>query len=117
MKKTAEEFLKEKGHTINAISCKDDNLTVGHMDIVSLMEEYASQSKWISVEVTPVCSESGDWDGKRSDFCLAIDRHEKQHVVRCYEGILDGREFADWYNEYNFEITTIIHWQPLPKTQ
>ncbi len=40
---TAKEFLTSKGYTIDAIECKDDSLSVGRMDIVLLMEEYANR--------------------------------------------------------------------------
>ena len=36
----AEDFLKSKNHTIDAIKCYDQNLTSGGMDIVKLTEDY-----------------------------------------------------------------------------
>jgi hypothetical protein len=36
-------------------------------------------------------------------------------VARLYKGILDGNEFADWYDKADFDFTSpVTHWQPLP---
>jgi hypothetical protein len=45
----------------------------------------------------PMCYETGNWDGKKSDLILAETITGKQFLAECYEGTMDGSYFFDWY--------------------
>jgi len=61
----------------------------------------------------PDCSETGNWDGKRSDLVLGWDSEGQIHVVRCYHGFMDGSEFTDFYDLNDYEIK-IARWMQQP---
>jgi len=44
---------------------------------------------------TPICYNTGDWDGKASDLCLCQDDKGKYHLAKCYE--YHNGEF-EWYD-------------------
>ena len=70
--------------------------------------------RWISVEdELPICYESGDWDGLRSDFVLVKNKNGAWRKGRLYSGIIDGSKYSDWYDEYDFELDNITHWRPI----
>lgn len=59
----------------------------------------------------PAATEKGFWDGKRSDLILVSTLYEKIHIARMYEGILDGSEFCNFYDENNdAEIENVVQW-------
>ena len=60
---------------------------------------------WYKIEnKKPLAYQSGGWDGKKSDKVLVCTRSGKYYVAEMYEGILDGSEFSDFYDERDFEI-------------
>ena len=66
---------------------------------------------WIDVNKRkPIATQSGCWDGLRSDKILVCDRNRNYYVAVMYEGILDGREFCDFYDDSDFEINNITYW-------
>jgi len=69
----------------------------------------------ISVEdQKPNCWETGDWDGKRSDIILCIDKDKNYQLAHCYEGFLDGSNFFEWYDKDDFGLRVeITHWTNL----
>jgi len=59
----------------------------------------------------PICYKTGDWEGKKSDVVLCVDANKEIHLAHCYEGILDGSYFFDWYDENGFELEVeIVYW-------
>ena len=68
--------------------------------------------KWINVkDKNPYCWESGDWDGKRSDIVLCVDKNGSNHLAHCYEGSIDGSNFFEWYDKNDFGLQVeITHW-------
>lgn len=62
--------------------------------------------KWISADIEPHCYESGNWDGKRSDWHL-VETKEGLSVGRCYSGFMDGSSFCCWYSDKDYEIEVI----------
>jgi hypothetical protein len=72
---------------------------------------------WISVEDRyPIALETGDWDGKRSDFVLTCSSSGVYHIARLYSGFLDGSDFNDWVNHTDdYILSRITHWQYLPE--
>ncbi len=58
----------------------------------------------------PIATQSGGWDGLRSDKILVCDINRNFYVAVMYAGILDGREFCDFYDDRDFEIENIVFW-------
>lgn len=57
---------------------------------------------------TPICYETGDWDGKRSDLCICMDEKEKYHLAYMYE--YNDRQF-EWYDQDDYGLRyEIIKW-------
>lgn len=70
--------------------------------------------KWHYTGV-PICYETGPWDGKRSDFVLAIFDGLNPITARVYAGTMDGFEFADWYDADDNSINAKVEkWMYLP---
>ena len=71
-------------------------------------------TKWIPVEQElPLCYESGDWDGLRSDFVLIKDKYNNWSKGILYSGIIDGHNFNDWYSTESLEMPFVTHWRPI----
>lgn len=64
----------------------------------------------MSSENRPMATESGCWDGLRTDRLLVCTRGRQFHVVRMYEGVLDGGAFCDFYDEQNNQIENVTAW-------
>lgn len=63
-------------------------------------------------ECLPSATESGEWDGLKSEPLLVCDSERKFHVAVAYIGILDGNQFIDFYSEpSDFEIKHVVYWQ------
>ena len=58
----------------------------------------------------PIATEKGCWDGLRSDKVLAGTRSRSIHIATMYEGILDGNEFCDFYDDNDNQIENVILW-------
>ncbi len=58
---------------------------------------------------TPICFESGDWDGLRSELVLILSEGTPK-VARMYEGYLDGSHFQDFCTEDDYEISDVTEW-------
>jgi len=61
-------------------------------------------------EEKPNCWETGNWDGKRSDPIFVIDKDGRQYAAVCYQGVIDGSEFCDFYDCNDFMSESITHW-------
>lgn len=61
-------------------------------------------------EKKPLATYSGAWDGLRSDKLLVMDKNGGYHVVRMYEGFLDGSEFCEFYDGVDTEIKDVVKW-------
>lgn len=59
---------------------------------------------------TPLATESGCWDGLRSEELLVATSSNKYHIVRMYEGFLDGYSFRNFYDQDDFEIENVKYW-------
>lgn len=71
---------------------------------------------WIYLDKeTPICTETGNWDGKRSDEILVRDYNGKHYVAYCYQGFMDGAAFCDFYSsERDSLIEGITYWTFIP---
>ena len=79
------------------------------------------ENTWINTDTElPICSNTGNWDGKQSDLVLAETIDGEQFIGQCYEGIQYGEKFFDWYqvdeiNKNDWLITkTISRWMKIP---
>lgn len=73
---------------------------------------------WYSIqENTPICYETGVWDGKRSEVVLVELKKIKYLTARMYEGFSDGSSFQEWYcdsADYVFDSKDIRRWMYIP---
>lgn len=66
---------------------------------------------WNNIENrTPLATESGCWDGLRSEELLVYTSSNKYHVVRMYEGFLDGSSFRNFLDQNDYEIENVKYW-------
>lgn len=66
---------------------------------------------WNKIEnKKPLAYMTGGWDGKKSDKVLVCTRSGRYYVAEMYEGILDGSEFCDFYDDRDFEIKSVAFW-------
>ena len=74
---------------------------------------------WIETkELKPNCWETGDWDGKRSDMVLCIDKNQEYFLAECYEGTMDGSSFFEWYDKEDYGLRVeVTHWCKLENPQ
>ena len=67
--------------------------------------------KWNSLkDKTPTAYESGNWDGKRSEWLLVSADGIEYHVARAYVGTLDGSEFCTFEDSRGYEIENVVWW-------
>lgn len=68
---------------------------------------------WISVEdKNPICYQTGDWDGKRSELVLC-ENSKGYHIAVLYEGVMDGCKFSDWFDKDDWSIETPFRWKTI----
>lgn len=66
---------------------------------------------WIDItQRKPIAYESGNWDGLRSSKVLVCTLARTYHVAVMYEGVMDGSEFCDFYDDNDFEIMNVKWW-------
>lgn len=61
----------------------------------------------------PTALETGEWDGKRSDWVLVVDETGLPRVGRVYSGRMDGSEFNDYYDTHDYELKGVTHWRKI----
>ena len=53
---------------------------------------------WYKIEKKkPLATQSGCWDGLKSEKILVATRSGKIHIAEMYEGVLDGNKFCNFY--------------------
>lgn len=74
--------------------------------------------KWNYIETEkPICTETGNWDGKKSDEIIVKDFRGKHHIAVCYQGFMDGSDFCDFYTyDGEYQIDGVMHWSKIPET-
>lgn len=58
----------------------------------------------------PACTELGEWDGARSEWCLCKLKDGTYSVGRMYAGYMDGSEFAEWYDKSDYELSDVVEY-------
>lgn len=70
--------------------------------------------RWILVEEElPTAYETGNWDGKRSDFVLAKNIYGNWFKARTYQGVIDGHSFCDFVDDTDMVVSNIVSWRPI----
>lgn len=95
-------------NTQNTDSSRNDDNTM--LDDVKIIWHNPENRK-------PLCYHSGDWDGKRSDNVLIELKNGNYVVAVCYEGIIDGCRFYDWYygvDEWELKESEVRRWMNIP---
>ena len=64
-------------------------------------------------DIKPLAYQTGEWDGKKSDKVLVCTLIGRYFVAEMYEGILDGIEFCDFYEDRGFEIENVVFWMDI----
>jgi len=100
------QFLREQGYTIDAIVCKDDNLTSGKIDLPKLMELYSeSKQKEIDrlkvekAEVTQMLISTNDTFNRLATEHLELEKENKS--LKEEKEKLKGEKlecFESWHN-------------------
>lgn len=80
--------------------------------IADVMANFTNQSKWIDINKDwPLCFETGDWEGKKSDKLLFIDSKGDRFIGECYQ----GDDYTDIYDEKGYIRDNVTHYQTLPE--
>ncbi len=58
----------------------------------------------------PIATETGCWDGKKSDNVLVCTMGRKYHVAVMYHVIMDGHESFDFYDVSDYDIQNVSYW-------
>jgi hypothetical protein len=71
---------------------------------------------WNSIKnKKPLAYITGCFDGKKSEKLLVKTNNGNYHVVEMYEGILDGTEFCEFYDDRDWEIKNVEYWIEIEK--
>jgi hypothetical protein len=119
--KTPEEIIKQRYPFYNPDIAQKD-IEINAEAAIELMQEYAAQCqadnaerKWINIEARkPIATESGDWDGLKSQYVFVMDKDGKCHVAVMYEGNLDGGYFYEFCDDRDFEVKNVKLWMEIP---
>lgn len=66
---------------------------------------------WKDINITkPLATETGEWDGKKSDEVLVYTKNKRKFVASMYHVIIDGIESFDFYDDRDFDIKDVILW-------
>lgn len=65
-------------------------------------------------EQKPNSYQTGHWDGRQSDTILFADLNGRFYVGKCYQGIMDGNEYIDFYDHNDYEVQNVTHWAEIP---
>lgn len=71
---------------------------------------------WNSIaDSMPLCTQTGDWDGKKSDEILVLTKDYIPFICTCYEGILDGSKYFIILDQDDCDITQfVLYWAEIP---
>ena len=106
--------------TINELA-KDyaiENSLIGHEKppYRGFIAGFEEAQRWFPIlEELPAGTETGLWDGVKSDFVIARRANGDWFKAKTYSGIMNGCEFCDWFDERDFELTGIVEWKPIER--
>lgn len=78
-----------------------------------LSKDLSNSNQWISLKTKkPLATESGAWDGLKSEQILVQDKTGNYHVAEMYEGTMDGSYLCNFYSiPHGYEIENVINWK------
>lgn len=91
-------------------TCKLKALERYHKQEMAFMQGEIDSMAWVK-EGNPICFESGNWDGKRSDLVLVETKQGRFYIARMYSGTMDGSTFNDWCDQNDAYLQDIIQWK------
>ncbi|WP_027381862.1 hypothetical protein [Epilithonimonas caeni] len=62
-----------------------------------------------------ICTQTGNWDGKKSDELIVRDYKGNYYIAVCYQGFIDGSEFCEFFDYNDFQIDGVIFWATIPE--
>ena len=81
-------------------------------EIEKVKKEYEEKLRWIPIEEKyPICYESGEWDGLRSEEIIFKCKNGDKYIGRLYSGFLDGSEYNDFTDISSFIIPNVTEWR------
>jgi hypothetical protein len=91
-----------------------DDLTTIVDVLTKEIEALKKADEWVSAEEkTPICSEVGNWDGKRSEIVMVKTVEGEIITARLYSGFLDGKNFNEWAETRYSYIIHVFEWKPI----
>lgn len=91
-------------------------------ELQKLLLNEPTKSPWTIVDIAnikiPIATETGNWDGRRSDFVLAehLDRNGQKKFIVCrvYVTVERGEEFVMWVDNNDDIVDGVIRWMDIP---
>lgn len=107
------EFPKWYQDELNLVNISNDTSS-GDKKVISFVSEWFDSS-----DILPLCYETGNWDGKKSDNFVGETFNGKQFLGCCFEGTIDGEYFYDWYqvdevNGSDSLVEGVVRWLKIP---
>ena len=105
----AKKYLSSEGYGSGT------NFSFGNVS--GLLALFANESiekrlRWIPIEEKyPICYESGEWDGLRSEEIIFKCKNGDKYIGRFYSGFLDGSEYNDFTDISSFIIPNVTEWR------
>lgn len=59
---------------------------------------------FLTKDSKPHTYKTGNWDGKNSDQVVAMDNKGKIYIAHFCQGVMDGSEFEEWYDNHDWLI-------------
>lgn len=63
----------------------------------------------------PICSESGSWDGFRSEPLLVYTGKGEYLVATAYSDTIEGTNHLFFYDKEDYGVDYVTHWSYLPQ--
>lgn len=100
----------------NSIKCKEHEAVIIADKIIKFYQEI-SKICWVDIDKEkPLAYETGEWDGKRTDFLLITTNSGDVAIARGYIGFMDGSIFCDFYDKHDYEKANVKYWAELPES-
>jgi hypothetical protein len=111
----AKEFAKNQAILQHSFVDEVAKRTAEHACYKASLQMAEFTQRWIPIEEElPMCYQSGDWDGLKSDVVICKDKNWNVDLAHCYEVFLDGTKFYEWYDVDDFELQIeVTHFRPI----
>lgn len=98
-----------------ALKAMQEYVDIKVKPFLKTIEELKKSKQWIRLkDQKPHATESGSWDGLKTEEILVQDKKGNYHVAEMYEGTMDGSYFCNFYSSRGgWEIENVINWKHL----